>query len=417
MKTVFQCLLIAAVTLGTCAGLAKQSHAQAFGVMLQGNLNPAAGGMGGTAIARPQDTQSALGINPATLTQKKGTQFSFSGAWVEPTINMDNDATLPVANIGPYESKSRRPGSIVGNIAATQDFSALGRPVTLGIGLLTSSGLGINYRDVSASNGTSAELVVLGTGVGGGVELTDRFSIGFMGSVATASMDGVFTGVSSSTPDYNMSASLGFTYDVMDATTIGGFWHTEQKHTFDDFIRFGPPGSAFQDLSISLPNVYGLGIANESLMDGRLLVAADFSYLAWSDTDFFGAIWEDQFAFQTGMQYTTCRGIKFRTGYAYAEDASRNTVAPTIGGISPQATVDYLQALFPNINKHRISGGIGMKDVLPGVDIDLFAGGMFNESHDFGDTAVAAESYWVGFGTSWRFRRGGCKHLCIPDQW
>lgn len=417
MKTFFHWLVIGAVMSGATMLLAKQTHAQAFGVMLQGNLMPAAGGMGGTSIARPQDLQSALAINPATLSQRKGTQFSFSGSWVEPTINLDNDATIAPANITPFQSRSKRPGSVVGNIGVTQDYTALGMPATVGVGLLTASGLGVNYRDVSASNGTSAELVVLGTGVGAGVEVTDRLSIGFMGSVATASMDGIFTAVSSSTPDYNMSASLGFTYEVMDATTVGGFWHTKQKHTFDDFVRFGPPGSAFEDLKISFPHIYGLGIANESLMGGRLLVAADFSYLDWSDTDFFGAIWEDQFVLQTGLQYTTCRGCKFRVGYVYAEDASRNTVAPTIGGITPQSTVDYIQALFPNINKHRITGGVGMTDVLPGVDIDLFAGGMFNETRDFGDTAVSAESYWIGFGTSWRFGRGGCKHLCIPNQW
>ena len=117
------------------------------------------------------------------------------------------------------------------------------------------------------------------------------------------------------------------------------------------------------------------------------------------------------------MQYSTCRGIQWRLGYVYAENASRNLVAPTIGPITPQATVDYIQALFPNINEHRITGGIGMKDVLPGVDVDLFAGGMFGETHDFGDTAVSAESYWVGFGTTWRFRRGGCQHVRVPDTW
>ena len=153
----------------------KRSYAQAFGVELQASLMPAAGGMGGTGIARPQDVQSALALNPATLAQKKGTQFSFGGAWAEPTINLENRATLaPATNITPFRAKSRRPGSIVGNIGVTQDYRARGLPATVGVGLLTASGLGVNYRDALASNGTSAELAVLGTAVGTGVELTDR---------------------------------------------------------------------------------------------------------------------------------------------------------------------------------------------------------------------------------------------------
>jgi long-chain fatty acid transport protein len=79
--------------------------------------------------------------------------------------------------------------------------------------------------------------------------------------------------------------------------------------------------------------------------------------------------------------------------------------------------VDYIQALFPNINKHRVTGGVGLTDLLPGVDMDLFAGGMFNESHDFGLTSAAAASYWVGFGATWRFGRGACGGPCIPNQW
>jgi long-chain fatty acid transport protein len=409
--------LSVAIALLLLAWMTNQAQAQSFGVLLQGNLMPASGGMGGASAARPQDLQSALAINPATLTQRKGTQFSFSGSWVEPTVNIDNDATLPLANIGPYDAKSQRPGSVVGNIGVTQDVTALGLPATLGTGLLTASGLGADYRDEIASNGTSAEMAVLATAMGGGVELTDRLAVGVVAIVATANMDGIFTGVSSSTPDYNLRALMGFTYDLTDTTTVGGFWHTQEKHTFEDFVRIGGPGNPFQDFKVALPNVYGIGIANRSLVDGRLLLAVDLSYIEWSDADFFEAIWEDQFTVQTGIQFTTSRGIHLRLGYVYAENATRSIVAPSFGPITPQETVDYVQALFPNINEHRMTGGIGMTDVLPGIDVDLFAGGMFNESYDYGATSAAAESYWIGFGTTWRFGRGGCKHVRVPDRW
>ena len=56
---------------------------QTFGVELNNTLMPASGGMAGVSIARPQDLTSAINANPATLTQFKGTQATFSGAWAE----------------------------------------------------------------------------------------------------------------------------------------------------------------------------------------------------------------------------------------------------------------------------------------------------------------------------------------------
>ncbi len=409
-------VVVVAVVCHTLIATPQKSFGQAFGVELQASMLPAAGGMGGAGIARPQDLQTSLALNPATLAQHKGTQFSFSGSWVEPTINLDNQKELPLLGIGEYDAKSQRPGSIVGNITVTQDFTALGLPVTAGIGLLTASGLGVNYNQEIASNGTFAEMAVLQTAMGGGVQLTDRLSFGFQGAVGSASMDGIFAAVSSSTPAYNLRAAMGFTYDVADRTTIGGYWHTEQKFTFNDFVRIGGPGNPFQDFKVSLPDKFGLGFADESLLDGKLLVAVDFMYFTWSDTDFFGAIWDDQFALQTGLQYTTEKGFKLRTGYVYAENASRDVVAPTFGPIDPQAGVDYVQALFPNINQHRISGGLGLTDLLPGVDVDLFAGGAFEASQTYGSSTGSVASYWVGFGTTWRFGRGGC-NVSAPHCW
>jgi long-chain fatty acid transport protein len=411
-------LTIVIVLLHVAAISPKKSFGQAFGVELGASMMPASGGMGGASVARPQDVQSALMNNPATLTQFKGTHFSFGGGWAEPTINIDNDATLPLANITPYQAKSQRPGSIVGNIAATQDFEALGLPVTTGIGLLTSSGLGVDYRRELESNGTSAEFVVLGTGVGAGVELTDRLSIGAVGAVSTATMDGIFAGVSSEVPDYNLRGTLGLSYHIRRCTTVGAFWKTEEKHTFDNFFRPAVANTPFQDVKVSLPEHFGIGVADQSLMGGRLLLALDLLYYRWSETDLFGALWEDQFALQTGMQYTTRRGINLRMGYAFAENASRDIVLSDIGGvINPTPAANYIQALFPNINRNRISFGVGVKDILPGVDLDLFAGGMFEETQSFGLTSASVESYWIGFGTTWRFRRGSCGKLRIADQW
>lgn len=383
-------------------------HAQAFGIELHNNAMPASGGMGGASLARPQDVQSALGGNPATLSQMRGTQFSFGGAWVEPTINIDNDANIG-ANIAPFSGKSSRPGSMVANIAVTQDLSELNLPATVGVGLLTSSGLGSNFRHIDASNGTTAELVILAMASGIGFNLTDDLAIGATFMVGNATMDGPFTFATSATPDYALRGSLGITYNLNECTTLGGWWMTEQKFTFGDFVQIGGPGNSFQTVRMSLPETWGLGIANSRLLDGRLLLAADFKYLDWSATDFFGALWDDQFVAQFGAQFTTEKGWKLRAGYVYAENITSHIIAPTIGGVTPQAGIDYFQALFPAINQHRFTGGIGIPNLIGGMDMDLFAGGMPRSSERSGQTGTNVESYWVGVGMTWRFGNGCCR--------
>lgn len=57
---------------------------------------PASGGMAGTSIARPQDVTSALNANPAALSQFRGTQFLFGGAWAEPTFTLTQTDPIPL---------------------------------------------------------------------------------------------------------------------------------------------------------------------------------------------------------------------------------------------------------------------------------------------------------------------------------
>ena len=69
-----------------------------------------------------------------------------------------------------------------------------------------------------------------------------------------------------------------------------------------------------------------------------------------------------------------------------------------------QTAIRYVQAQFAAINEHRISGGVGIKDMLPNIDFDIFAGGMLEASQQFGPfTTASVESYWFGAGLTWHF--------------
>ena len=73
--------------------------------------------------------------------------------------------------------------------------------------------------------------------------------------------------------------------------------------------------------------------------------------------------------------------------------------------------IEYVQSTLAVVNPHRITGGVGFCNVLPGVDMDLFAGGMFRASEDFAGGSVnsSLESYWIGAGLTWRFGERCCR--------
>ena len=73
--------------------------------------------------------------------------------------------------------------------------------------------------------------------------------------------------------------------------------------------------------------------------------------------------------------------------------------------MSPNAIQLYQAANVPFVNQHRITGGIGRQDLmLPGLDLDLFAGGLLPASDNFGTHSSASLAmYYIGLGLTWRY--------------
>ena len=386
------------------------ANAQSFGIELLNNVMPASGAMAGASIAKPQDLQSSINGNPATLTQFRGTQFGFGSAWLEPTYNLTQTAALPGFGVTAFpQTKSDAQGVAGGNIGVTQDFNAMGFPATTGLGLMAGAGAAGDFRQVPQSNGTHVAIVALDILSGVGVDLTDRLSVGGTFMLSTATLDGPFVGITGASSDYGIRGGVGFTYQLPVDTSFGLYWKSEVGYTFDNLIRFPSVPTPFLDVSVDRPEILGLGISNNSLMDGKLLLSIDAVYQNYSDTDFFRAIYVDQWAVQCGAQYSPNCRCRIRAGYAYNENPMRPIVPDTAGGVLPPGGVDhiqYIQAQLAVIPQHRITGGFGVRDVLPGVDLDLYAGGMFKETQQFSTTIASLEGYWIGFGLTWRFCRG-----------
>ena len=385
-------------------------HAQGFGIELLNTAMPVSGGMAGTSIARPLDITSAINGNPAALRQHHGTKFSFSGTWIEPTFNVANAGNHPLFGVTPFpQNKSEAQGVAAGNIGWTRELGELGLPATLGVALVAGAGAGSDFRHVPESNGTYASILALDIISSAAVDVTDRLSAGASIILSNTTLAGPFVGTTGASYDYGLRGSLGVTYDVMPETTVGFYWKTKVGYTFNNLVDFG---GGFQDVSLDRPETFGFGLADSSLMNGKLLLAIDATYLVYSETSLLRAFYEDQWGIQLGAQYSCTDRLRLRLGYAWAENAMRDIVPGSGGGVAPPGGaehIQYVQSLFPAFNEHRISGGIGVRHVLPGVHFDMNAGGMFEDSQTFGDTTTSLASYWVGGGLTFEFCRGSMR--------
>lgn len=400
MHRSFLVLMFLAMTLAH----APAAFGQVYGIELHNSMMPASAGMAGTSFSRPQDIQSAINGNPATVIQFSGTQFSFGAGVADATYNVTQSAPLPLVGVTPYSAESNELPGILTNIGLTQEMNVGGLPVVVGLGFLTNAGSAVDFRNVPASNGTHASYLSLDAVNSVAVQLNDYLSVGGNVALATSILDGPFVASSSAQTDYALRYSVGANLELLEGISLGGFWQSKKEHVFEDVARFGP--GPFLDLALDHPSNIGVGIANRNLLNGRLLLAADALFKQYSDANFYRAIYNDQWVFQFGGQLAVGPRTRLRIGYAFNEDPTRDTVPGTIGGVIPVGgipAVQYVQAQFASISEHRLTCGIGISEVIPNADLDLSAGGMFRNSRSFGSTTASVESYWVALGMTWRF--------------
>lgn len=382
----------------------SKSLAQTYGIELQNTLMPVSGAMGGASIAMPQDFLSAINGNPSALADFEGTHFTFGGAWAEPTYNIDQLAPLPLIGVTPFDAKSGTPGSMCGNIGVSQEISLNGMPAVFGMALITNAGLGVDFRGVPESNGTSVEYVALDLDSSLAMPLTEKLSAGTTFTLGNSFIDGPFTDLGGMVPAYGIRGTFGVNYALYPETNVGGYWQTKKHFRFDDAVVFAG-GNSF-DLLFDHPETMGIGIADKSLMGGDLLIAMDVLFKRYSDADFLGAVYDDQWVYQTGLQYTVGPKLKLRCGYSYNTNPMSDAAVTSIGGVPIPDGIPglrYIQGQFAAISQHHLTGGVGVANVLPGLDMDLLAGGMFEQSDQFASTIASVESYWVGTYLTWHF--------------
>ena len=396
---------IAALVVGLAS--AGSAAAQTYGIDFRNTLMPASGGMAGTSVAAPQDFLSAINANPAALTQYKGTHFTIGGAFAEATVDLEQKAAVPLLGVAAFSAKSSTPGAIVPAIGVAQEVDGLPVPTTVGLAVLGAAGGGSSYVQEPASNATSSYLLLLEFAPSVAVELTERLSIGATMFIGDGYASGPFVGTSGMTNAYALRGGFGLDYALGDATWLGAYYQTTQAFRFEnEAVLFSERQP--RDVDMGLPQQVGMGIANESLLDGRLLLAADALYLDWRSAALFNNIYRGQWVMQLGSQYRATDRVKLRLGYALAQNPVDESVGTRIGPVEVPGgvpAVKYLQAQFAIVNEHRMAAGIGVSDLLMrGLDFDAFAGGMFPAGESLGsDTYVSVKSYWLGVGFTWHF--------------
>jgi long-chain fatty acid transport protein len=396
---------------------AQLTYAGPHGYDLHNTLAPASGGMAGTSLAKPQDLTSAIYGNPATLTQMKGTQFSFGATFYQPEVDLTHDGSVTGTA---FHASSGTEIFPVPNVGVTQDLSELGLPATLGLGLTAVSGIGAEFRSEPGSLGAGAEFILFGVNAGLGYALTENLSVGAAATISFAQLDMGLSSTSAETHDLGLRGTFGATYEL-GATTLGAFYQTELSQTYDNLIQ--TTATRFASPTIEQPANIGFGIANESLAGGDLLIAADVMYKSWDDAEFWQDLFDDQVVFSIGAQLS--RGPwRYRLGYGYADDPTDTDAAGPVGdltqvyssvGVIPLnvAVVPYLQATQAEvIYQHRLTAGFGYEGFLaPFIDLDAHAGWQFENDRDYGNgslpggghTNAEVHSWHVGVALTWRF--------------
>ncbi len=481
------------LAIGLLASLAISGTAYAgpYGYDLHNVLAPRSGGMAGTSIARPLDNVSAIFGNPAALTDWTGTEFTFGATYYKPEVRLDHyggfglptlAGNVPQASIDVFgagestaapgtaitnqffdDAVNGNEGYIVPQVGVTQDLRPLGLPAVLGAGLTAVSGIGVEFRHVEETLGLGAEFIVLGANFSLGWELNEQVSIGGAATVTYAYLDLGLAATSGVTHDTGMRGTLGITYDdIVPGTRLGLFYMTELQHVFDDIIAvpdfdvprpgnlegYGEVGKVrYASIPIEEPRTIGIGISNETFMDGNLLIAADVMWKNWEEADFWGDVYEDQMVYSIGAEMKM-GNWRFRGGYGYADDPTdrdadrikglpyvcssattcnaipvgRSDTPPMLG----QQVLEYLQASQTEvIYRHRATLGVGYMGFLaPFLNIDGHVGVQFKERNHYsapgqltpaqfgvpdGDarpTTTAADvwSWHAGFALTWNFQ-------------
>lgn len=393
-------VMLGATTLGTLPALAGN-----FGSDFDISMTPAAGGMAGVGLVRPQDPVAAAFGNPATMSQLQGeTSFTLGGTYLDVTAKADHDGSITGA---PFSASSESDSYLLPQTAALQ---RIGDDLVVGGGITVNSGLGADFRNVSPIIRPKVEFLSFAANFGAAYDLTEDLTIGASATLGFGLLELGLVDNTALKDAFGFRGSVGATYDL-GPVAIGASYTSPLKYEFEGVTETSP--GTFTDFDLTLPQTVGFGIATTELFSSDWLVEFNYRWKNWGNADGFEDVWQDQHVFALGGQYRM-GDFAFRLGYSYSTDLQKKNVGNSIGSIGSLALgggtvpvtpelVQFVQAtLTQPFWQQQISAGAGYQ-VTERLRLDVQGGYAFDGDRSIGGTALEVNEFQVGAGFTWTF--------------
>lgn len=316
--------------------------------------------LGGTGVARPQDTSTLL-VNPAGLTELPFlVNFNIFLAW--PKSQMDTSAA-PAGNAGGLATSDDDPVILPGG-ALSYPTPWFGEKLFIGIGMIPVAGFSVDYPTSRLSAAITANAYDTHTFYGlfkvvptVAYKINDKWSVGLAVHVDHAQLEtnsavpGTFAptaGGDRGDGAFGLGLGVGVLYKPFDILSVGLSYTTEQwMQEFERYQDLLPSG-------LNFPQQLTAGLSVRPME--RLLVNTDFHWINWSGAGGgFGTPvaggglgWRDQFIAKIGVQYQPWDFLFLRTGYNYGRSAI------------PSSSLFASQLAIP-IGEHHLGGGVGFR--------------------------------------------------------
>ncbi|MCB1069191.1 MAG: outer membrane protein transport protein [Verrucomicrobia bacterium] len=284
-------------------------------------IGPVDRALGGTGIAAPQDSLTAIFGNPAGMSFcpcGEGSEAIFAGSIFAPTVNARIGTPM-----GTYSGESQHDPFLIPAMGVTMPVN---ESMRFGVGAYGISGLGVDYRnmgwdlDGNPANGFEGDLYsrleVMKFAPMLAYKVNDTLSVG--GSLQ-ASYNNLDLG-SGGSHTYAYGVQLGILY-VAGSFHFGASYTSPEKADFENVFNFDSftGDTQLDDLTLEAPATYAAGVAytiNEALM-----VEVDAKFLNWADAEGYKDFdWDDQWVIGLGIQYKASEKWVLRAGYNYAEN-------------------------------------------------------------------------------------------------
>jgi len=344
--------------------------------------------MGGVGIGMPFGADSGL-PNPALISSVENYEVSFGGTLFMPDVSTTglNPATTTNSDADTF---------IVPEVGfamkATDNFY-------WGIGMWGASGLGVDYRNDAATDGTAQmvtnyqilQLVVPLTYKTGGLSLSVAPVLNYGALDSNWSAPGTPFGTQGAgvSQDLAWGANLGAAYQT-GALTVGAVYKSEIEMEYKGQPALDETGPAGQFVPLvqdrlDVPAEYGIGA---SYVFGKHTIAADYKVITYGDTTNWKEFgWDDQDVIALGYQFDAGKWA-LRAGYNYGKAPVQNLTETIVASPADPALANTARNFFNSVgfpatvDQHFTFGGSYYFNETLGLDLAFTYAPEVKESFD-----------------------------------